>query len=247
MPKTGRAGRPGQHKFKVMNQPPKDTNWAWFTREMLEAPAWQALPITARQVIDRIIVEHLKHGGKENGNLVITFQDFQDFGIRRPMIQPSIRLAVSLGWIQITENGVKGHGIARRPTRYSLAWLPRADWTPPTNRWKAQPKDTIAMALNTFNAARKHANKKNSPGSDARTKDPIFGSDARTDKTTFPTNSLVRTPELLSRVCLYTPQAPHPTEPTPPPPWSTPVLTDITPTAHANGQYAKFCFKSGRP
>src|SRR5262245_28284825 len=107
-----RAGHQGSHKFRKKNQPPTDSNWIWLTREMLESPAWRASPVPARLVVERVICEHLGHGGRENGDLPITFDDFEEFGIRRPIVKASIQLAVSLGWIDIVEMGVKARGPA---------------------------------------------------------------------------------------------------------------------------------------
>jgi hypothetical protein len=48
---------------------------------MRSSPAWLALPDNARRVLDRLELEHMQHGGAENGVLVVTFDDFERHGI----------------------------------------------------------------------------------------------------------------------------------------------------------------------
>ncbi len=69
--------------------------------EMLESDAWAALPLAARRVLDRLEVEQANHGGKENGNLICTYGDFERFGIRRPSISAAIRLLEGVGLLEV--------------------------------------------------------------------------------------------------------------------------------------------------
>jgi hypothetical protein len=41
-------------------------------REVLESPALPALSISARRCLDRIMLEYLRHAGRDNGKLPIT-------------------------------------------------------------------------------------------------------------------------------------------------------------------------------
>src|SRR5262245_58958352 len=59
--------------------------------EMLESPAWRALSLSVRRVIDRIEIELARHGGNDNGRLPVTFQDFVDYGIHLAAVAPAIR------------------------------------------------------------------------------------------------------------------------------------------------------------
>jgi hypothetical protein len=102
---------------------------------MLESPAWAAMTLAARKVVERVAIEHLKHGGRENGELIVTHVDFGDFGIRRSTIIEAIRIADDLGFIDVTVKGLKSYGTRRLPSQYGLTWLGRRDRTPPSNRW----------------------------------------------------------------------------------------------------------------
>jgi hypothetical protein len=83
-----------------------------------------------------------------NGELVVTYDDFESFGIRRKTIAQAIQTAVALGFLDLTERGRRSYGPSRRPSHYGLTWLPRADWTPASNMWKQfNTKDEAQAAL----------------------------------------------------------------------------------------------------
>jgi hypothetical protein len=104
---------------------------------MMESEAWRALPLGARHVIDRVMLEHMAHAGTANGELTVTYDDFAQYGLSsRRMTAQSIRIAIALGFLDVVEPGVRSFGAARRATRYGLTWLPRRDRTPASNRWK---------------------------------------------------------------------------------------------------------------
>jgi hypothetical protein len=50
---------------------------------MLSSPAFMVLSLAARRVLTRIEIEHMQYGGKENGNLTVTYDQFEDYGIHR--------------------------------------------------------------------------------------------------------------------------------------------------------------------
>jgi hypothetical protein len=138
--RTGSAGmKPGiagYRRFAGMNRPPEHSSWAWFTAEMLDSPAWRTLPGNAMKIVFRIVLEHLKHGGVDNGGLPVTYLDFVKFGVRRNSIREAIEIAISLGWIDRTSVGeVPWHGDVRKPSTYGLTWLPQYNGAPASNRW----------------------------------------------------------------------------------------------------------------
>lgn len=102
---------------------------------MLESDAWAKLTLSARRVLDRLEIEHAHHGGKENGNLVCTYRDFELFGIRRPSIAVAIRLLVEVGLIEVTHKGRGGNADFRDPSRYRLTYLNTAKRAP-TEEWE---------------------------------------------------------------------------------------------------------------
>jgi hypothetical protein len=123
-------------RFADMNRPPQGENWIWTTATMLESPAWRAMPGHAVKVVMRIALEHLKHGGIENGDLPTTYNDFVRFGVRRARIREAIMIAIHLGWIERVSVGeTPWHGNIREPGKFALTWLPKRDGTQASNKW----------------------------------------------------------------------------------------------------------------
>jgi hypothetical protein len=81
------------------NRPPPDQPWIWLTRELLESEAWRTASIHVRRLIERLLVEHMAHGGTENGRLICTYADLTKAGIRRQRIPDVIRDAIQRGLI----------------------------------------------------------------------------------------------------------------------------------------------------
>jgi hypothetical protein len=102
---------PGQatNYWRKKNRPPTDDNWIWLTREMLSSYAFRQLSGNALDLIFRVAVEHLANGGRENGELLVTYDDFESYGIPRKAIYASIQEAEALGWIIRTVRGRGGH------------------------------------------------------------------------------------------------------------------------------------------
>jgi hypothetical protein len=120
-----------------LNQPPVGQAWGWLTKEMIESPAWRALDIWARRALDRIWLEHMAHAAKANGQLIVTYQNFRDYGVRGDSIADALETLDALGWIDITRRGRASFEDARYPSMYLLTWLPQLEpFKLATNRWK---------------------------------------------------------------------------------------------------------------
>jgi hypothetical protein len=131
-------GTASKNRFKDLNGPPQDEQWTWEGQTMLDSLAWKAMPIYARQILDRLKLEHIFKGGIHNGELVVTYDDFERYGVRRKLIPKGIAVSVALGFIDITTKGRSARDAGGRlPSLYALTSLPRADtFQPATNRWK---------------------------------------------------------------------------------------------------------------
>jgi hypothetical protein len=105
--------------------------------EMRESPAWRALSDNARRILDRVEVEHMGHGGAENGKLICTYDDFCKAGIRRNSISRAIRECVALGFLEITVLGGLKRADIRRPSNYRLTYVNGRGKSPdPTHDWR---------------------------------------------------------------------------------------------------------------
>ena len=110
-------------------------NWISYPRSMLESCAFHALGHTATRVMRRIEIEHLAHGGAENGKLIVTYDQFEKHGIRRNSVGPAIRELVALGFLEITEKGIASAGNGR-PNRFRLTYVNVKSREQPTNEWR---------------------------------------------------------------------------------------------------------------
>ena len=110
--------------------------------------AFRGMSDAARHCLFRILYEHTAHGGTENGNLPVTYDDFERYGVRRKSVKRALQELVALGLISIVSPGRAGFGIGRCPGRYALTWLPTVDGAPAVNRWKGiKTKEDAAAAV----------------------------------------------------------------------------------------------------
>ena len=105
------------------------------TIAMLKSPAFRTLSCAARMMLDRIDIEHAHHGGHDNGDLPVTFDDFVEYGISRRSIPPAGRELIALGFVGITQQGHAGRIEMRRPTKFRITWRPTYD-APATDEWR---------------------------------------------------------------------------------------------------------------
>jgi hypothetical protein len=90
-------------------------------RELIEAPAWRVLSLSARRLLDRVEIEYLRHGGQDNGKLPVTFDDLEEYGLHRHAIAPAMRECIALGLLVITHHGSAGKH--RAPNLFLLPYL----------------------------------------------------------------------------------------------------------------------------
>lgn len=99
-------------------------------RSLVASDAWRSASINARRFIDFLLLEHMAHGGKENGRLKAPYRQLEQFGIGRRHVTPAISEAEALGLATCRRGGM------RVPTEYAVTWLPLHDNTPPTDQWR---------------------------------------------------------------------------------------------------------------
>ena len=192
------------------------------TVEMLESPAWCVLSVSARRVLDRIELEHMYHGNAENGQLPVTFENFEEYGLDRKSIGPAIRELEALGFIEITQHGRSGNAEFRRPNKFRLTYVHKYQTGEnATNEWRKI--ETMEEAEIKARNARDITAKKQNPSAVFST---ITSSVNSTTKRQFHsgktgTTAMVDNPELLSRSSLGNALKE----------WSTPTLTEVTVTA----------------
>lgn len=99
-------------------------------RDVLGSDAWRSLGINELRLIHFLMLEHMRHGGKSNGNLKAPYRQLVDFGVSARYIAAAIRAAEASGLVICERGGM------RTATRYALAWLPLHDGTLPNDGWR---------------------------------------------------------------------------------------------------------------
>jgi hypothetical protein len=108
----------------------KSESFVKLYRELLESASWRQLSINARRLLDFLMIEHMRHGGKQNGFLQAPRRQLWDFGISAHFISDAIAEVERAGLVDCKR------GIGRRPSTYSLTWLPLHDGAEPSYRWR---------------------------------------------------------------------------------------------------------------
>ncbi|MCJ2106991.1 hypothetical protein MKK70_16725 [Methylobacterium sp. E-041] len=149
-------------KHRKRNQAPGGEPFIWLTKEMIESPTWRVMSGNARLVVDRIAIEHMSHAGTLNGALPVTFDNFEQFGIRRGSIVSAINEAVAMGFVDLVEKGTRGYGdLPGKPNLFRLSWLPTATGEPANARWRRF--QTLASAERAAKQVRQSAAARRAP------------------------------------------------------------------------------------
>ena len=93
----------------------------------MDSPAFVALSASAIRVFLRLIVEHGRHAGRDNGRLVCTFRDFEKYGANKDAVARAVRELVAVGLIEITRAGAAGNADQRRAATYRVTCFAAVD------------------------------------------------------------------------------------------------------------------------
>src|SRR5262245_38526929 len=117
----------------------ENKSWHRIRNEMLLSPAWKAASHLQRSMVFALLSELGRHSGKNNGHLIFTNSNWEEFGFSRRIIKPNLAALSALGFISFKTGrpGLKGYGKARR---YRITFLPTLDADgneiePPTDEW----------------------------------------------------------------------------------------------------------------
>jgi hypothetical protein len=109
---------------------------------MLDSVAYWALKPIERSILSVIEIEHMRHGGVENGRLIVTRRQFEKRGIHKDAIAPSLRTLEALGFIEI-ERGAAGIGDQAQAHRFRLTYVQPN----PTDEWRKFHDPHMARAV----------------------------------------------------------------------------------------------------
>jgi hypothetical protein len=89
--------------------------------------------INERRILDRLMLEHMAHGGAENGKLRVSHRQFIKCGVTKNQVAASIRGLQERRLICVavaeTDGTIRGYYM------YRLTFLP-ANYQKPTNEWR---------------------------------------------------------------------------------------------------------------
>lgn len=108
-------------------------------RDLLESPAWRSLSPAARRILDRLELEDMYEGGGENGNLICTYDQMAEYGVRRQSIKAAIAELVAVGMVEVTHKGRGGNAVYRDASRYRITYLRTGKGSraqSPTDEWR---------------------------------------------------------------------------------------------------------------
>lgn len=117
--------------------------------EMLIHPAWQMAPVPLRRMLERLEVEHLRHGGCKNGELFVSFNQFVAASISRRKIAPVQDLGEALGLMELIRP-TDVCGDLRAPNSYRLTYLPTKGTKAPTDEWKFVTQQRATQLVETY-------------------------------------------------------------------------------------------------
>lgn len=135
---------------------------AWLTAfvphrlELLLSPAWRLAPRPLRNLLERLEIEHLRHGGFKNGELYVGYSAFVEHGISRRSIKPVLTLGKSLGLLEVIYTEVSS-GDVRPPNAYRLTYVPAKGKSGPSDEWKTVTADRAKSLVDGFKAVEKMA------------------------------------------------------------------------------------------
>jgi hypothetical protein len=122
-------------------------NWIPHRLALLESPAWRRRPKGVQKLLERIEIEHLHHGGAENGNLIVTYEQVvSECKVSRKDISRTIATAVGLGLLRVAQND-EWIGDIKQPNRFTLTYLPAAGARAPTDEWATVSAEEVAAVM----------------------------------------------------------------------------------------------------
>jgi len=149
----GRTGRKSS-RDKKMYGTPQGEPWIWLTTELLLSEAWRSMSINCYKLIFHLLIEHSNHAGYENGRLLSTYQQLQDYGLTRNKIRSVIEEAEFLGLIK-HKRGRKVVAL-NQPNYYRLTFYADDENGYATNEWKSMTKEKIEKWRNRTGQLRKN-------------------------------------------------------------------------------------------
>jgi hypothetical protein len=140
--------------------------WIPHRHDMLVSPSWRHRPRPLVRLLERLEVEHLRHGGAENGSLRVSWAQFVECGISKRVIRATVEAGDRLGLLAVWQpNEMVGN--LRAPAEYRLTYVPAKRQAAPTDEWRSVNEAQVQAAIMAFHNATRQKRKVSypSPGS----------------------------------------------------------------------------------
>jgi hypothetical protein len=121
--------------------------------ELLLSPAWQAVPRPLQKLLERLEIEHLRHGGYENGGLFVSYEQLVLYGLSKRTIRPTLALGEALKLITVFRTEEVGGSNIRPPNSYGLTYVPMKGKGTPGDEWKQVTRDQADRAVDAYRQA----------------------------------------------------------------------------------------------
>jgi hypothetical protein len=119
--------------------PPDGASFIWQTLLLRMSEAWRRRSDDLKILLELLENENMRHAGRENGALLVLYDDLVKAGIRRANIAATIKEGETLRLIEAQRQGKQLNTGRREPTRYRLTYLATysdGKWHLPSDDWK---------------------------------------------------------------------------------------------------------------
>ncbi len=116
-------GKKIDFQLSKVGGPPKETAWVWHTIDLLCSPAWKVRSNQLIKLLNMLEIEHLRHGGAENGYLNQTYSQIEKQGLPRKFIAATIAEGEELGLLEC-EHGTRQSKTMSHMSVFRLTYLP---------------------------------------------------------------------------------------------------------------------------
>lgn len=120
--------------------------------ELMVSPAWAVRPMPLIRLLGRLEIEHLRHGGQNNGRLYVSYSQFVAGGISRRTIAAAIEAGGRLGLLEVVRSDVIS-GDLREPNAYRLTYVEGLNGKAPTDEWRTVSKERALAIVAEFRNA----------------------------------------------------------------------------------------------
>jgi hypothetical protein len=140
--------------------------------ELITSPAWRGRSIHCARLIDFLIIEHLRHGGSENGSLFATYDQLVEFGLHRRYVHGAITEAELLGLVVVDRGGRKGR-TETHVSKFRLTFLISREFNETGHPYFAKPTGDWRQTTEV-DVQKIRAQKRKSTGSHGSTQESHF-------------------------------------------------------------------------